>query len=60
MFQKDTSAGQVNMHVTETYNINVTQNDTEPEILLQLSYAVIQVVWVQKMVPDTASTKTDS
>jgi hypothetical protein len=41
----------------QTHNINVAQDDTEFEILLELSYPIVQVVGVKKMVPETASTK---
>jgi hypothetical protein len=41
----------------QTYNIYVAQDDTEFEILLELSYPIVQVVGVKKMVPETASTK---
>jgi hypothetical protein len=33
-------------HVVETYNINMAQDDTEPEIPLQFPYPVIQVIWM--------------
>lgn len=46
--------------IAGTYNIDMAQDDTEPEILLQFSYPIIQVIWMEKMVPDTASTKTET
>ena len=35
----------------------MAQDDTEFEIILELSYPVVQVVGMKKMVPETASTK---